>query len=394
MKWSWKLGTFSGIAVYVHATFALLLGAVLAAHVFVGRGLMSALTGVLFIVLIFLCVVLHEFGHALMAKRFGIETRDITLYPIGGVARLERIPRNPRQELLIAIAGPLVNVVIAASLALGLYISQGPLTVASVMQPSGDLILNLLATNVLLVVFNLLPAFPMDGGRVLRAVLAERMDYGRATHIAARIGQAMAFLFGYAGLYNPVMFFIAFFVYVGAQEEAAAVQAEIAFRGVPVREAMMSRFATLSPDDRLGRAVEQLLSGAQHDFPVVADGHMVGLLTRQALVSALGERGPESPIAAAMQPAPAPILPWDSLESTFQRMRESEVQTIPVERDGVLIGLVTLENIAEFLMLRNAVEGVGAGSLKNPAASEAAARPASEMSWRSWLYAPRRRARG
>lgn len=395
MKWSWRLGTFSGIAVYVHATFVLLLGAVLAAHMFFGKGLASALIGVLFMVLIFLCVVLHEFGHALMAQRYGIRTRDITLYPIGGIARLERIPRDPRQELLIAIAGPLVNVVIAASLAFGVYVSRGGITLQSVVQPRGDLILNLIATNLLLVGFNLLPAFPMDGGRVLRAFLAERMDYGRATVLAARVGQAMAFVFAYLGLAVPgwlLLLFVAFFVYVGAQEEAATVQAELAFRGVPVREAMMSRFTTLSPEDRLGRAVEQLLSGAQHDFPVVAEGRTVGMLTRAALVEALGQHGPELPVAQAMQPASEPILPWESLESTFQRMRESEVQTIPVERDGILIGLVTLENIGEFLMLRSALEGTPRGLAA--AVPDAAIRPAREMPWRAWLYNPRKRARG
>jgi Zn-dependent protease/CBS domain-containing protein len=398
MKWAWKIGTFSGIAVYVHTTFLLLLGWILSSHLLAGHGLGAGLQGVAFIVLLFSCVLLHEFGHALTAQRFGVPTRDITLYPIGGIARLQRIPRDPRQELLIAIAGPAVNIVIAAVLFLGLLAAGQPIDLpGSLRMVGGNLASKLMVFNLWLVAFNILPAFPMDGGRVLRAFLAERMEYGRATQIAANVGQAMAFVFGFLGLSGyPLLLFIALFVYLGAAEEAATVQAELAFRGVPVREAMLTRFATLVPGDPLTRATELLLAGTQHDFPVVENGATIGLLTRSALVSALAERGPDSPVQEAMQPAPPAVSPMASLESTFQRIRESEAQTVPVEENGQLVGLVTLENIGEFLMVRSALEqlrrherGAAGGSPPGAAAMPAGSR------WRAWLYgAGRPRARG
>jgi Zn-dependent protease/predicted transcriptional regulator len=398
MKWSWKVGTFRGIAVYVHATFLLLLGYILVSHLLGGFGLGAALRGVLAMVLLFTCVVLHEFGHALTAQRFGIQTRDITLYPIGGVARLERIPRNPQQELLIALAGPAVNVVIAGVLAVVLTLGGAPLLRESFNLTSGNLLRQLMFVNLALVFFNLLPAFPMDGGRVLRALLATRMEYAKATRIAASVGQSMAFLFAMVGLFgNPMLLFIAFFVYMGASEEAATVEAELAFRGVPVSGAMMTQFATLSAADPLSRAIERLLAGAQHDFPVVDTGQVVGLLTRSALIQALGEAGPEGRVGQAMSAAPDPVAPGDSLEETFQRMRESGVQTVPVLANGRLAGLITLENIGEFLMVRSAVEHLRNHRGNSPPPVNPVA--AGDQVWQetqpeTWLPGPGKRVRG
>jgi Zn-dependent protease len=387
------VGTFRGIGVYLHATFLLLVGWIFLAHLFQGRGLAAGVAGVAFILLLFLCVVLHEFGHALTAQRFGIETRDITLYPIGGVARLERIPRDPRQELLIALAGPAVNVVIAAVLFLflaGQHLVSGP---DSVRVVGGNLLSKLLWVNVSLVAFNLLPAFPMDGGRVLRAFLALRMEYGRATQTAANVGQGMALLFGLFGLlWNPFLIFVAFFVFLGAGQEAGTVQAELAFQGVPVQGAMMTEFSTLAPTDPLARAVDMLLAGPQQDFPVLQDGAVVGVLSRDVLVQGLSTYGPECAVAHAMRPAPPAVSPQASLEETVQKMREAELQSVPVLDEGRLVGWITLENIGEFLMVRSAVEQ------RRPPAVSFEAEESRPEPWdrarprRYWM--PRRRARG
>ena len=204
MKWSLKLGRILGIDVYVHFTFLLLLGFVSLAHWMTERSLEAALTGLLFFTGLFACVLLHEYGHALAARKYGIATRDITLLPIGGLARLERMPDKPSQELVVALAGPLVNVIIAAGLFLGLTLSGTWQPLATLTTTNGNLLERLLAVNVFLVLFNLLPAFPMDGGRVLRSLLAMQLDYARATRIAARIGQGMALVFGFIGpLTNP-----------------------------------------------------------------------------------------------------------------------------------------------------------------------------------------------
>ncbi len=396
MKWSWRVAQFKGIGVYIHATFLLLLGFFFFAYMQQG-GWARGLEGVALVLLLFSCVVAHEYGHALTARRYGIRTRDITLYPIGGIARLERIPRNPRQELLIAIAGPAVNVAIAAVLFLGLTAADAPVGREALSVQGGNFWTKLMWWNLWMVGFNAIPAFPMDGGRVLRAFLAERIEYGRATQIASGVGQALAFAFGFVGLAgipilgvqpNPFLIFIAFFVYMAAGEEAATVQAERAFRGVPVRGAMMTNLLTLTPSDTLARATELLLAGAQHDFPVVEVGKMVGLLTRRNLVAALGEKGPGGAVTDAMQVAMNPVAPGDSLESTFQRMREIEAPALPVEENGQLVGLISLENIGEFLMVRSALEG------PNPAdsrASDGLAGGVKEWTWRWWRSGKRAR---
>ena len=196
MKWSLKLGSFAGIRVYLHWTFVLLLGWILFSHLGQGHDWAEAWLGVGFIIALFGCVLLHEFGHALTAKHYGIRTRDITLLPIGGIARLERLPENPRHELLVTLAGPAVNVVIAAVLwvAIGLFIPGIP-NPEMMEEMRIPLLVRLFTVNVWLVLFNMIPAFPMDGGRVLRAVLAMRMNYARATQVAASIGQGIAFHF-------------------------------------------------------------------------------------------------------------------------------------------------------------------------------------------------------
>src|SRR5882724_8371459 len=240
MGWSLPIFRIAGIQLRIHVTFVLLI-AWLAFGYYAQGGSPAATEGVIFVLLLFLCVVLHEFGHALAAKAFGINTPDITLLPIGGVARLE-----PMQELFIAVAGPAVNVVIA----LGLFVAGGSFINPFVnpAAPEGvGLVSQLLIINVLLVAFNLLPAFPMDGGRVLRALLATRMSYARATQIAATVGQGFAFVFGFIGLiWNPFLIFIALFVYIGASQEAALAQMKDVSRRFPVSSAMVREFRTLA----------------------------------------------------------------------------------------------------------------------------------------------------
>lgn len=354
MKWSWKLGSLAGIKVQVHWTFLILIGWVVFAHAAGGADIGEIAAGVVLVVVVFGCVVLHELGHALTARRFGIPTRDITLLPIGGVARLERMPDDPKQELLVAVAGPAVNVVIAALLLAILVASQTRPVLADVTVVGGSLLAQLMAVNVLLVVFNLLPAFPMDGGRMLRATLALRMPYVRATRIAATAGRTMAILFGFVGLFtNPFLVFIAIFVYLGAQAEAQHTELRYALEGVAVRDAMMTRFTVLSPQDTLGRAADELLAGAQQDFPVRDGLRFVGMLRRSSLVSALRERGRDTPVGDVADAVDG-VDEDDGLDQVLERMRRGQSAAVPVFRDAELVGLLTLENVGELLMMGGA----------------------------------------
>jgi Zn-dependent protease/CBS domain-containing protein len=356
MKWSTKLGTFAGIDVYVHTTFFILLAWIGFVHWQDGRSLAAAVAGVAFMLALFACVVLHEFGHALTARRFGIRTRDITLLPIGGLARLERMPDDPRQELWVALAGPAVNVVIAVVLFVTLQVTGLLQPVETLTLTGGSFLERLMVVNAFLALFNMLPAFPMDGGRVLRAVLAMRMDYVRATQIAASVGQAMAFLFGLVGLFsNPFLLFIALFVWIGAGQEAALTEMRLALGGIPLERAMITDFRTLSPHDSLAHAVELLLSGSQHDFPVVVDQAVVGVLTRADLLNALARQAQQSPVESVMRRdfhvADATVM----LDGALRDMQARDCHTMPVVRRGQLVGLVTMENVGEFLSVQAAL---------------------------------------
>ncbi len=360
MKWSIRIGRLFGIEVYLHFTFLLLLAFLGLMFWKATQDALAALRGVAFLVSLFGCVVLHELGHALAARRFGIRTRDITLLPIGGVARLERMPEKPLQELWVALAGPAVNVVIAGLLFGWLALTEGFVPVEQLSVTSGPLLQHLMVVNLTLVVFNLLPAFPMDGGRVLRALLSTFMERPRATAIAANIGQAMAILFGIVGfLYNPFLVFIAIFVFLGAQAEASMVQMQSALRGLRVHDAMLTRFRTLAPDDPLSKAVDELLAGSQQDFPVVVDGRPIGILRRNDLVKALSAGPRLLTVGEAMCRDCAAVEEDAPLRRTVESMQERQCATLPVARDGLLVGLLTLENVAERIMIQEALHETG-----------------------------------
>ncbi len=367
MRGSLNIGRIAGIDLYLHWTFVLLLAGAFAFYLFSGSTLGIALTGLALILTVFGCVVLHELGHALMARRFDVPTRDITLYPIGGVARLQRIPDEPKLELFVAAAGPAVNVVIAGVLFVFLVVTGQPLEPgAGLLAPAERFVQNVMWINVVLVVFNLLPAFPMDGGRVLRALLAFKLEYVRATQIAAGVGQGMAFLFGLVAIFggfNPFLLIIALFVYFGAQQEASFAMMRTAIEGLPVRQAMITQFNPLHPWDTLDEAVRLLLAGAEQDFAVVDEGKVVGVLTRKRLLTALAEGDRTIRVQQAMEKACSPVGEGEMLDGAFRRMQEEECALLPVVRDGRLVGLLTAENVGELVMVATSLrKQTGRGS--------------------------------
>lgn len=373
MPWSLTIGSIAGTQVRVHITFLLFLGWIFVAS-WLLDGPAAAWSGLLFMVLLFACVLAHEFGHIFAARGFGVATPDVTLLPIGGLARLERIPERPHEEFLISIAGPLVNVVIAFGLVflLGAQLNMGNL--AAVESPKTSLIDKLAVVNLFLVVFNMIPAFPMDGGRVLRALLATRLGFVRATEVAAVIGQGFAFALGFAGLLfgNPILIFIAIFVYLAASGEAHSVALRAMSRGVPVGAAMMTRYATLTPEADVEDAVQTLLRTSQSEFPVVDDhGRPLGLLGRSDIIRALRERGPDAKVADTMT-SPVPTLSYrHCLDEALRILQEKAAPAVAiVDPEGRLVGLVTSETIGEMMMLQQALpKGARFGPWSRPARS-------------------------
>jgi CBS domain-containing protein len=279
------------------------------------------------------------------------------LFPIGGVARLERIPTNPLQELWVALAGPAVNVVLAAGLFVWLKITTTfePLQMLTIT--TGPFLERIMAVNLFLAIFNMIPAFPMDGGRVLRAILATRQEYSRATQIAASIGQGIAVLFGLVGLfYNPLLLFIAFFVWIGAAQEAGVAQMRSGVGRTPVQQAMMTDFRTLDRNDSLDQAVELTLAGAQKDFPVMDNGHIKGILTQTDLLKALTAREQHQTVASAMQHNFATVDSLEMLESALAKLKDCDCHTLPVTLDHKLVGLLSMDNLGEYMRIQAALK--------------------------------------
>jgi Zn-dependent protease/predicted transcriptional regulator len=309
---------------------------------------------VLFIVLIFACVVLHEFGHILMARRFGIETPDVILLPIGGVARMPRMPEKPTQELAVAVAGPMVNVIIAFLLFLILGTIQSG-SLAHIDDPRVSLLARLAAVNVFLVLFNMIPAFPMDGGRVFHALLAMKLGNVKATQIAASLGQVLAFALGFLGLFgNPLLIFIAIFVYIAAGGEAQTSAFNEAARGLSVGDAMETRFNAIPVEASLAEAIETLLSAAQHEFPVVdAFGKPVGLLVREDILSALKVHDREASITTFMRAPVETVRSTTPLLAVLDRLHGPQAAALAVtDSEGAVVGLLTRQNLGEMMIIK------------------------------------------
>jgi stage IV sporulation protein FB len=370
MLWSINIGSIAGTAIRIHVTFVLFLVWIFVAS-YASGGAEAAWSGLAFMVLLFACVLAHEFGHIFTARGFGVRTPDVTLLPIGGVARLERIPEKPGEEFLIAIAGPLVNVVIAFALAAFAGASLSAEHLATVESSKVALVDRLAVVNLFLALFNMIPAFPMDGGRVLRALLTVRLGYVRATEIAATIGQAFAFVLGFAGLFfNPILIFIAIFVYLAAASESQLVALRAVSRGVPVGAAMMTQLARLSPEAHIDEAIETLLRTSQSEFPVVDDDERpVGLLGRGELIRALKTLGPNARVSQAMTSNVPVVSQRQCLDDAFRILQEKASPAVGVvDAGGRLVGLITAETVGEMLMVKEAMpKGLRIGPWSRPA---------------------------
>ncbi len=352
MRWSFRIGTIAGVRVELHVTFLLFIGWIALSSGLTTGSPAEAVSSVAAVLLVFACVLLHEFGHVTAARRYGIKTRDIVLLPIGGLARLERMPEKPSEELVVALAGPAVNVVIVAVL---LIAGVHPGSLAR-FDDAGIPEL-LLYVNAAMIAFNMIPALPMDGGRVLRAVLAMRMPHARATRIAAGVGQGLAILIGLAGLFTShfTLLLIALFVYFAAGEERAAAETRVSLKGVSVRDAMVTDFRWLGAHESLQRAVDLLMAGSQQDFPVVEHGVTIGMLGRNDLVQALKKHGPGAAAGAIVTRNGEHAEMAEPLEVAIRRMRMHGRRALPVLEQGAIVGMLTLDNVGDLLVVRSAL---------------------------------------
>lgn len=352
---SFLIGRIAGIKILIHWTFLLLLGFVVFSELRKGSETGAVLANIGFVLALFACVVLHELGHSLTAKRFGIETKNITLLPIGGVASLERIPEDPRQELWVALAGPAVNVVIAGLL-LPFVAMSGSLFEGGMgnVTTTPGFLYSLLRVNIILVVFNAIPAFPMDGGRVLRALLALRLGRIRATSIASGLGRIIAIGFIFFGLFNnPFLVLIGIFVYFGAQTENVAVQHLELLKDYTVRSAMMTNFVTLSPADTVKDAADKLLSGSDQDLIVVDNDQAIGVMTRFLIIDSLRENRVNTPVVDIMDRNFDTVQLTDPLTEVYASALRKAGAFYPVLENNRLRGVIDMTNINEFVTIRS-----------------------------------------
>ncbi len=357
MKYSLRLGNISGIKIEIHWTFLILLAWIIFSNLRTDVDPEQTIWSLLLVLGVFVCVILHELGHALAAKKFDIKTTSITLLPIGGLAQMEQIPEKPKEELIIAFAGPAVNLIIAALI----Y----PLTnISSVTEigelqlkaESGNFFPSLMMLNVWLAVFNLIPAFPMDGGRVFRAILSFRLGHAKATQIAASVGQILGMGFVFFGFfYNPFLVFIGLFIYLGAGAESAYTQTKSLLQGFTVKDVVMHEVPFIDKNASLKEAVDQLLNSQNKNFVVTDAGNPVGTLNRDQIIKALHEKDDKIPVDKIMKDVPLYFPTGAPLDKVLHEIQKHKI--ILVADDGKLEGIVDDENLAEFILIRSAANG-------------------------------------
>ena len=359
MKGALRIGSISGIKIQVHWTFTLLLIWVAFIEIQKGSELNRILLNEALIVVLFFCVVLHELGHLLTANKFGIKARNILILPIGGVATLEKMPEKPAQELLIALAGPAVNVVIAVLLLLVVpvrsYFNFDSIVLEEMLyEPTlQNFLFYLFIANVMLVVFNLIPAFPMDGGRVFRALLTFKLGRVKATNIAASIGQGLAFMFFVLGLFfSPILILIALFIFLEAYGENQMVKQGDLLKGHLVKEATLTNITKLKPDNNIQEVIEILLAGTEKDFVVIENQKIIGILTQKDILK--NANTPSVLVSDIMQRKFRTVDVSMEIIKVLQNIGKERNDFYPVVENGQLVGAIDTINISEFILLKTA----------------------------------------
>ncbi|MDI5894547.1 MULTISPECIES: site-2 protease family protein [Flavobacterium] len=355
MKGSFKLGKVSGIGIFIHWTFTLLILFIIFMNYKSGQNVTQIIWSVVFILCIFVTVLLHELGHALAAKNYNIKTKDITLLPIGGLARLERLPEKPSEELIVAFAGPLVNITLA--FITGIFITI-PDTSEQLMAElsngvnANNFFLNFFLVNFWLALFNLIPAFPMDGGRILRALLSFKLQRHVATRISARIGQLLAMGFIIFGFFtSPILVFIGIFVIIGAQVEADYTESKFILKGFKVHDVVMKQYPTIDANDTVKTAVELVLDSQNKNFLITEEGIPVGTLNRDQIIMALSKKGDDEFIYNVMDRNLVYLDSDSLLEKVFELIQLNKSRLMLVMENNKVVGILDVENLMEFLLI-------------------------------------------
>jgi len=376
VSWSIRVATIKGIDIRIHLTFLFIVLWAAFNWGFVRPGGWQGMVyGVVFIGLVFLCVVLHELAHSLLAQAFGVRVQGITLLPIGGIAAIESTPERPIQELLMSLAGPAVNLILGTVLLLGSLVTlplwgvplRTPQAVLSLAGGTGfsSLLVDLALANVALGLFNLAPAFPMDGGRILRAFLALALDYGLATQIAVSVGQGLALLLGLWGFFQGdlLLVLIAVFVYLGAEQEGGEVRIRAVLQGMQACQVLTREPISLLPTDTLAQALDLTLHSYQTDFPVVQADRLAGILTREDLLKGLRERSPTASVSEVMHTQYPEAPPTATLSSLRKQMIATGMRAVAIVDQGAFVGLLTLEDISEAFMMLSATRRAPRGTV-------------------------------
>ncbi|MDT8066781.1 MAG: site-2 protease family protein [Terriglobia bacterium] len=348
-NWSIPVGRIFGVELRIHATFALLL-IFLVATGSVRSGTLGGVRSLVLLGIIFGSVILHELGHAVTAMKFGVVVRSIVLLPIGGVTLMDdqtRTQPNPKRDIRIALAGPMVNLVLAVFFGTGalLFFPQANLW-AQPWVSASNLIRSLVWTNFFLGAFNLVPAYPLDGGHILRAWMSYRMDHLTATRRSVMIGQmfALSLLVIGAGMRDPWLTMIAVILFFGAQIENRSAIFQSVLEQVRMEDVMLTDFKTLSPADTLEDALHKVVHSLQDDFPVVRGGDMVGTISRQRIMETLRIQG-NGYVQGAMNRFFQIAQRNETLASLFRRIGQTGISIIPVVDGEHLVGIVTLQNL-------------------------------------------------
>jgi Zn-dependent protease/predicted transcriptional regulator len=355
MKGSFKLGKIAGIGLFIHWTFSLLILFIAYVNYKAGQNLTQILWSILFILCIFITVLMHELRHALTAKNFGIKTKDITLLPIGGLARLERLPEKPSEELLVAFAGPFVNIILAFITSLFITLPNTSEEMVAQLENgvnANNFFLNFYLVNIVLAIFNLIPAFPMDGGRVLRALLSYKLERHHATKIAARIGQVLALGFVFLGFFsNPFLIFIGIFVFMGAQIESEYTETKYMLKGYKVRDVIMKQYPTIDYNETLETAVKMMLDSQNKHFLVTENNIPMGTINREQIIEALSKKEDETELSTIMDRELILLKADDLLEDVFELVYKNKSTLMLVIEDNQLIGTLDTENLLEFILI-------------------------------------------